>query len=83
MESIQLQLDQQTIALARQVALFRQTTLEMLLQQVVEKLAMIKIVDDPLWGLFADEADFIDQMIESLMQTRQHQVLSRLQFKIR
>ncbi len=76
MEVIQLQLNSQTLSLARQVASYHQTTLETLLQDWVEKLARQSLVtEDPLWGLFAQDRDLLDQVVAEAMHDRQYQRL--------
>lgn len=79
MEMIQLQLNSQTLSLARQVASLHQTTLETLIQEWVEKLACQPLVaEDPFWGLFAQDRDRLDQIVVEAMQDRQFQPLRQI-----
>ena len=75
METIQLQLNQQTVQQAKQVAQSRKLSLERLISEIIEKLAQITVSDDPLWGLFANEPELIDQIIESIMVSRESHAL--------
>lgn len=76
MEMIQLQFDSQTLSLARQIASVQHTTLETLIQEWVEKFAHpASVVNDPFWGLFAQDRDLLDQIVAEAMQDRQSQPL--------
>jgi hypothetical protein len=73
---IQLQLNSQTLRLARQIASAHQTTLETLIQEWVEQFARPPLVtEDPWWGLFAQDRDLLDQIVAEAMQNRQFQAL--------
>jgi hypothetical protein len=79
MEVIQLQLNSQTLSLARQVAFYHQTTLETLIQGWVEKLARQPLVaEDPWWGLFAQDRDLLDQIVAEAMRDRECQPLRQI-----
>lgn len=71
MKTIQLQLEPQTIQQAEQVAQYRDLSLERLISEIIEKLARMLHSSDPLWGLFADEPELIDQIVEAVLQARE------------
>jgi hypothetical protein len=71
METIELHLDDQTAERLRRLANARQVTLEELLQQTIARLGVNSEEDDPLWGLFADDAELMDQVVEAAMQARE------------
>ena len=71
METIELHLDDQTAERLRRLADARQLTLEELLQETVAHLGASPGDDDPLWGLFADDTEVIDQVVELAMRSRE------------
>ncbi len=71
MESIELELDKQTVERARQVAEARRCTLEELITEIIEQLGTARAEKDPFLGMFADEPEVIDQVVESAMQARE------------
>lgn len=75
METIELQLDDQTAERLRRLASARRVTLEELLQETISQLGETAEKDDPLWGLFADDAELIDQVVEGAMQAREERPL--------
>jgi len=70
---IQLPLDQNTIDRARHAASTRDKTLEDLITEWVEQLAMPK--SNPIVGLFRDDADLIDEITEDIMKDRENKPL--------
>jgi hypothetical protein len=76
METIEVKLDRQTLERAQQVAALRHSTLEALIKSIIEQLAEIQTVDDPLLGMFADEPKLIDHIVESAMEAREVQPLT-------
>jgi hypothetical protein len=75
MTIVELQLDEKTIERAQRVALHRQSTLEDLLQELIEVLAGSGPVDDPFLGMFAHNPELIDQIVESAMAAREQHPL--------
>ena len=71
MKTIELELDDQTFEQVRQLAETRHYTLEALIVEIIERLATIGKKADPLLGMFADEPEMIDQVIESVMAARE------------
>lgn len=69
--TIELTLDQQTLEQAQKVAHQRQATLESLLIELIEHLARLSDRRNPILGMFADDADLLDQIIESVMTSRE------------
>ncbi len=70
METIELQLDTQTLENARRLAESRNCSLEELIKEVIARLWMAKTEIDPWLGMFADEPDLIDHVLASAMQAR-------------
>lgn len=75
MERIELQLDAQTLERARRLAEARRCTLEQLIQELIEQVGVAKTTNDPFLGMFAHEAELIDQVIESAMRAREEHPL--------
>lgn len=71
MKTIELQLDEQTFERAQRLAETRRYTLEALIAKIIEQLAVIETKPDPLLGMFAHEPEIMDQVIESVMTSRE------------
>ena len=71
MKTIEVQLDEQTFERAQRLAEARRHTLESLIAEIIQHLAAIGIKADPLLGMFADEPEVIDQVLESAMMARE------------
>jgi hypothetical protein len=66
METLELQLDERTLARVRQLAEYRRIAPEDLIQEMVAR-----AVNDPFLGMLADEPELIDRVTEEAMQTRE------------
>ncbi|MGH8565754.1 MAG: hypothetical protein ACREXW_17355 [Gammaproteobacteria bacterium] len=75
MERIELELDTQTIERARRLAEVRRCTVEQLLREMIENLGSTAIEEDVFLGMFAEEPEMIDQMLEMAMQAREQHPL--------
>lgn len=75
METIQLQLDEQTLERIRRLSRLRRCTLEELLKEAIEQMRVIEPTNDRVLGMFADEPELMDQVIESTMLTRENHPL--------
>jgi hypothetical protein len=75
MTTIELQLDEKTLELARRVAELRHSTLEAIIREIIERLAFAAIQDDPVVGMFAQEPELMDQATESAMTARERDLL--------
>lgn len=75
MMTIELQLDERTLELARRAAEFRHLTLEMLIQEIVRLLAASEVTDDPVVGMFSQEPELLDDVIASAMTARERDPL--------
>jgi hypothetical protein len=67
---IELQLDEQTLARACQLAASRQVSLDDLVKELIEQSRMPVVGRDPWIGLFADEPELVDQVVEMAMKDR-------------
>jgi hypothetical protein len=76
METIELKLDKETLKRAREVAASRGVSVEELVRELVSHAAEkapnggAQQVEDPLWGMFRDDAEVLDQIVEEAMQAR-------------
>ena len=70
MERIEIELDTQTIERARRLAEVRHCTVEQLLREMIENLESTAIEEDVFLGMFAEEREVIDQVLEMAMQAR-------------
>lgn len=75
MERIELELDGQTLERVRRLAESRRCTVEQLIKEVVEHLAGVTTTDDVFLGMFAEEPELIDQVVESAIQAREEHPL--------
>jgi hypothetical protein len=71
MERIELELDEQTMQRARRLAETRRCTLEQLLTEIIERLGPGTTTDDVFQGMFAQEPELIDDVVESAMHARE------------
>jgi len=71
MTTIELQLDEQTLERARRVAMLRRSTLEALIKEIIDLLAVAEGTGDPIVGMFAQEPELIDQVLDSAMKARE------------
>jgi hypothetical protein len=67
-ETIELQLDEQTLAQARKLAAARQVSVEEVLKEALSHLSVPSPADDRITGMFADEPELLDQIVEEAMQ---------------
>jgi hypothetical protein len=70
METIELQLDERTLARVRQLAEYRRIAPEDLIQEMVTR-----AMSDPFLGMLADEPELIDQVTEEAMRAREEHPL--------
>ncbi|MBM3212484.1 hypothetical protein FJZ33_09700 [Candidatus Poribacteria bacterium] len=68
MAKIEIQIDEETLTRMSKVASFRGCTVEDLIKDIIER---FELSEDSLLGIFADEPEFIDQIIESTMKARE------------
>jgi hypothetical protein len=68
METIELELDPETLERARHIAALRHSTVETLLKDIIDLLA--EGSPDPLLGMFAQETALIDQVVDQAMTAR-------------
>ena len=71
METIELQLDPKTLELARQLVVSRRCTLGELITEAITQLATVQSGDDVFLGMFAQEPELIDQIVESALEARE------------
>ena len=71
METIELQIDPQTLERARQLAASQKCTLEELIKTLIERLGTESQEHDHLVGMFADEPDLMDEIVTSAIQDRE------------
>jgi hypothetical protein len=71
MTKIEVQLDEQTLARAMKLAESRHCTLDELIRDMIENLEAFEVGDEPFLGMFADEPELIDQVMESVMMARE------------
>jgi len=71
MTTIELQLDKQTLERAQRVATLRRSTLEALIKEIIDLLAGAEGTGDPIVGMFAQEPELMDQVLDSAMRARE------------
>ncbi len=72
---IELQLDQHTLELARRAAESRHFTLEALVQEIIRLVAASEVINEPLVGMFAQEPELLDEVVESAMMARERDLI--------
>ena len=75
MERIELELDDETLAHARNLAEARRCSLEDLLKGLIHQQAGPIATADTILGLFADEPELLDDVVESAMLARERDPL--------
>ncbi|MBX9253764.1 hypothetical protein H1Q63_07340 [Desmonostoc muscorum CCALA 125] len=70
MENIELQINEKTLEKARALAKSRHCDLSELIAYAIEQLPMREPAKYPLLGLFADDPDSVDEMLEEVMKDR-------------
>lgn len=77
-QTVELELDEQTVARARQITTARGQSLEAYLTDIVRQLGQTNTAggtEDPYLGMFADDTAVIDQLVASAMDAREHHPL--------
>ena len=75
--TIQIELDEQTVQRAQQVAGARLCSVANLVKELLEPLSKPALSRDPFEGMFADEPELMDEVVESAMKAREEQPLRR------
>ncbi len=70
MAKIELELNDAVLERARRLAETRHSTLDNLINDVLDQ-TTAQAESDPLLGLFAEEPELVDQLLESAMQARE------------
>jgi len=71
METIKIKLDEQTLARALQLAKSYHYTLDELLKEIIENIESFESKKSTIMGMFSDEPELIDQIVESAMTARE------------
>lgn len=75
MKRIELELDEETLEQARQLAAKRQCTLEELIRDLLKQTEARESLQDPYLGMLADEPELMDHVVESAMRSREEHPL--------
>ncbi|GET41998.1 hypothetical protein [Microseira wollei] len=70
MAKIEIELDDETLVRAKEMAEKNHCTLQELLKVMLEQLAVPPVLNYPLLGGWEDEAELVDEMIEDIMRKR-------------
>ena len=70
MAKIEIELDEETLVRAKEMAEKNHCTLQELLKVMIEQLAVPAVLNYPLLGGWEDEAELVDEMIEDIMRKR-------------
>ena len=71
METIEIKLDEQTLSNALRLAESRHCTLEELIKEIIENIESFESKKSTIMGMFSDEPELIDQIVESVMTARE------------
>lgn len=77
MERIEIELDEETLARARKLAEARRCSLDELVRAFIQEETKPITPEDTVLGMFADEPDLLDAVVESAMQARERDSLRR------
>jgi hypothetical protein len=77
MAKIEIELDEQTLERAKLLAESRKCTLPELIAEVIKLLAAPKVAKDPWMGLFADEPELVDEILEEALRNRAAQLFNQ------
>ena len=75
MERIELELDEKTLTQARELAAARHCSLSELVKDFIEQGTKPATVVDTVLGMFADEAELLDAVVDSAMRARERDPL--------
>lgn len=70
MTTIQLQVDDQLLDRVQAIAAARHCTVQELLVEMLKLLTKPEVVNDSITGMFADEPEAMDQIIEAIARDR-------------
>jgi hypothetical protein len=88
METIELKLDETTLERARRLAASRGVSLEEFVSELLSHVPESSPnggpsqVKDPLWGMFRDDAEALDQIVEEAMEARARNPFRRYSLKL-
>jgi hypothetical protein len=75
METIQLQLDEPTLERAKRASALRRCTIDELLKEMIGQIQVAEPTSNHLLGMFADDPELTDQVMESAMNAREQHPL--------
>jgi len=75
MEHVELHLDEETLQRAKRLAELRRCTLEQLIADLLKQVEFSEPTRDLYLGMFADEPELMDHVVESAMQSREEHPL--------
>ncbi len=75
MERIELELDERTLARARELAQTRHCSLDQLIKDFIEQGTKPAASTDTVLGMFADEPEVLDEVVDSAMHARERDPL--------
>jgi hypothetical protein len=78
MERIELELDEKTLARARALAERRHCSLDQLIKDFIDQETKPTTPSDTVLGMFADEPELLDQVVDSAMHARERDPLRRV-----
>jgi hypothetical protein len=70
MAKIEIELDEETLERAKFLPEFRKCRLPELIAEVIKLLAAPNVAKDPWMGLFGDEPDLVDEILEDALRNR-------------
>ena len=71
MKTIEIDLDDETLERARRTAETRGCSIEHLIEEMLRQMAKSETGSDPFLGMFADEPELLDEVVESAMRARE------------
>ena len=77
MERIEIELEEETLERARKLAEARHCSLDELVRAFIQQETKPTSSVDTMLGMFADEPDLLDEVVESAMRARERDSLRR------
>jgi hypothetical protein len=77
--TVEVELNERTLIRLKQKAKERRLSIEMVLQDIVERFFEIEETDDSILGMFSQEPDLMDGVIAGAMDARENDPYRRIQ----
>jgi hypothetical protein len=77
--TVEVELNERTLMRLKQMAEARRLSIEMVLQDIIERFIDIEELDDPVLGMFSQEPALVDGVMVEAMEARENDPYRRIQ----